>query len=102
MEAAEGLERIDGLEENAGRVKRGLETTGHGVAQFARELEIALQDPFLEDTENATRISSLSKRATDLSTKGELLVRRADRALALALGLEPRADAVLDAPTTTG
>ena len=100
--AAEGLEGFASLAESARRLRMGLDTTRRGLALFVRQLEIAVDDPLLAAAANAARVQDLAHDAVSLSTDGELLVRRADRAIALALGLEPRLDPVLDAPTTTG
>jgi hypothetical protein len=37
-------------------------------------------------------VRKLARQSTNLAVRGELAVRRADRAIATALGLEPRAD----------
>ena len=61
--------------------------------------EIALDDPFLDTRKK--EVDDLATQSTDLAVKGELAIRRADRELALALGLEPRLDQALTTPTTT-
>jgi hypothetical protein len=101
IEAAEGLEDFDFLSQSARDLRRGLDTSRRGLALFVQQLEIALEDPFLAVAANAARVDELAGKAASLSTDGELLVRRADRAIAVALGIEPRLDPVLDAPTTT-
>ncbi len=66
------------------------------------QLEIGALDPFLDDEANADEVSRLARRAADLSSEGEVGIRRADRAIALALGLEPRFDTLFGSPATTG
>ena len=67
-------------------------------------LNVALEDPFLEKDGNQEKVGNLALEGTKLAVQGELAVREADRNIALALGLEPRNDEVLDnplAPTTS-
>ncbi|HEX5467845.1 MAG TPA: hypothetical protein VFW80_02225 [Gaiellaceae bacterium] len=97
LEAAHGLAGIDELDAEGRRLAAGLEQTRDSLALVVQELEIALEDPLL--ARKADEVKDLAKRSTDLAVKGELAVRRADRALALALGLEPRFDQL---QTTTG
>ena len=101
LDAARRLQEIDALERDARRLESGLETTAAGLALFVQELEIAARDPFLEEEENRREVRRLARRGGQLSADGESDVRRADRALAEALGIEPRPDRDLDAPTTT-
>jgi hypothetical protein len=70
----------------------------NSLALVGEELQIALDDPFLETRKK--EVDDLAKEAADLAVKGELAIRRADRPLALALGLEPRLDQIFG--TTTG
>jgi hypothetical protein len=103
LEAAQGLAEIESVAAHARRLTQGLQQSRDSLALVARELEIALDDPFLESRK--AEIDDLAKRSTDLAVKGELAVRRADRALAVALGLEPRLDQIFTgttAGTTTG
>jgi hypothetical protein len=101
LEAADDLSAFKAVAASAHRLRTGLATSRRGLALFVQQLEIALEDPFLDLAVNAGRVEDLARRAATLSTDGELLVRRADRATALALGIEPRVDAVLDATTTS-
>jgi hypothetical protein len=101
IEAARDLEGIERVEVQAGNLRRGLEWTRDGLGLLERQLEIALDDPFLELEANAREVNDLAVRAAGLSRRGELAVRRADRALAIALRLEPRPDILLDRPATT-
>jgi hypothetical protein len=99
LEAARGLAEIDELAADGKRLAAGLQQTRDSLALVLRELEIALEDPLLAT--NADKVNDLAKRSLDLAVQGELAVRRADRALAVALGLEPRFDQ-LETTTAAG
>lgn len=97
LEAARGLASIDKVASDAKQLTEGLQQSRDSLALIAKELEIALDDPFL-----ATRkkeVDDLAKESTQLAVKGELAVRRADHAIATALGLQARPDQLF---TTTG
>jgi hypothetical protein len=96
LEAAEGLTEIDSVSAQAKQLSDGLELSRSSLARVSEELTIALDDPFLETRKK--EIDELAKESAELAVKGELAIRRADRALALALGLEARPDPML---TTT-
>jgi len=98
LEAAKGLEEIDSVSAQAKQLSNGLRLSRSSLALVGEELAIALDDPFLETRKN--EIDDLTKKSADLAVKGELAIRRADHALALALGLEPRLDEMFT--TTTG
>ena len=98
LEAAQGLEEIDSVSAQAKQLSNGLRLSRSSLALVGEELAIALDDPFLETRKN--EIDDLTKKSADLAVKGELAIRRADHALALALGLEPRLDEMFT--TTTG
>ena len=98
LEAAQGLEEIDSVSTQAKQLSNGLRLSRSSLALVGEELAIALDDPFLETRKN--EIDDLTKKSADLAVKGELAIRRADHALALALGLEPRLDEMFT--TTTG
>jgi hypothetical protein len=98
LEAAQGLEEIDSVSAHAKQLSDGLRLTSSGLALIAKELTIALDDPFLETRKK--EIDDLATESADLAGKGELAIRRADRALALALGLKPRLDQMFT--TTSG
>lgn len=102
LEAARGLGAFEAVQEGAGRLEAGLDQTRRGLALFVRQLEIAALDPFLDSEENALQVNRLAREAANLSVEGEFAIRRADRAIALALGIEPRLDPLLDAPAATG
>ncbi len=99
LEAAEGLADLEGLSTHAQQLSEGLRLSRSSLELIAKELEIALDDPFLETRKK--EVDDLAKESAKLAAKGELAVRRADRALAIALGLEPRPDQMF-IPTTTG
>lgn len=98
LEAARGLAEIESVAGDARRLTKGLQLSRNSLELVAEQLEIALDDPFLESRKD--EVDDLAKRSTDLAVKGELAVRRADRAIALALGLEPRLDQMFTGTTT--
>jgi hypothetical protein len=98
LEAAQGLSEIDSVSAHGKQLSEGLRLTRSGLALIAKELTIALDDPFLETRKK--EIADLATESADLADKGELTIRRADRALALALDLEPRPDQMFT--TTSG
>jgi hypothetical protein len=98
LEAAHGLAEIDSVSAHAKQLTGGLQVSRSGLALVAKELEIALDDPFLETRKK--ELDNLAKESADLAVKGELAIRRAGHALAIALGLEPRPDQMFT--TTTG
>lgn len=98
IEAAQGLAEIESTAPPAKQLAEGLQLSRESLALVAKELEIALDDPFLDTRKK--EVDALAKESTDLAVKGELQIRRADRALAEALGLEPRLDQMFT--TTTG
>jgi hypothetical protein len=98
LEAARGLGEIDSVATHAKQLSDGLQMSRNSLALVGEELQIALDDPFLETRKK--EVDDLAKEATDLAVKGELAIRRADRPLALALELEPRIDQIFG--TTTG
>jgi hypothetical protein len=98
LEAAQGLSEIDSVSAHGRQLSDGLRLTRSSLALIAKELTIALDDPFLETRKK--EIDDLATESADLAVKGELAIRRADRALALALGLKARLDQMFT--TTTG
>jgi hypothetical protein len=96
LEAAQGLAEIDSVATHAKQLSDGLEQSRSSLALVGEELQIALDDPFLETRKK--EVDDLAKESAELAAKGEIAVRRADRALAL--GLEPRLDQIFG--TTTG
>jgi hypothetical protein len=96
LEAAAGLAAFGPTTANGEGLVAGLRMTRRGLEAVERELEIAQADPFLDDDRNSAEISRLSRQVVILSRAGEFAIRRADRAIALELGLDPRPDAMLD------
>jgi hypothetical protein len=99
LEAADGLAEIESTSAHAKQLSEGLQLSRDSLALVAKELDIAIDDPFLDTRKK--ELDRLAKQSADLAVKGELEIRRADRALALALGLEPRLDQMFTTPTTT-
>jgi hypothetical protein len=98
LEAADGLAEIESVAAQAQRLSEGLQLSRNSLALVAKELEIALDDPFLDTRKK--EVDDLANESADLAVKGELAIRRADRELALALGLEPRIDQAITGTTT--
>ena len=96
LDAADGLAELERFAGDGDRLRRGLEKTRQSLRLFAEELEIANEDPFLASRANADEIGRLAREGTELAVEGELAIRKADRALALVLDLEPRIDRVVD------
>lgn len=94
LETAGTMRERDELSSEARRLERGLERSREALGLIRKQLAIAERDPFLKRRGNAREVRSLAGRAADLSIEGELLVRRADRALARAVGVEPPSDPV--------
>jgi hypothetical protein len=101
LEAADGLAAFEDVSRNAAGLRDGIETTRASLRLFSEEFDIAARDPFLTEEANAAKIRTLARRAAKLAVAGELEIRRADRAIAIALGLEPRLDPALEAETAT-
>jgi methyl-accepting chemotaxis protein len=103
LEAANDLKQVPEVSKDAAKLADGLQLTRDSLALVAKELEIALDDPLL--ARRGKEVNDLAEKATDLAVKGEVAIRRADRAIALALGLEPRLDLMFTTTTpgtTTG
>lgn len=98
LEAADGLAEIESVAADAQKLSEGLQLSRNSLALVAKELEIALDDPFLDTRKK--EVDELAKESADLAVKGELAIRRADRELALALGLQPRIDPAITGTTT--
>jgi hypothetical protein len=98
LEAADGLAEIESVAAHAQKLSEGLQLSRNSLALVAKELEIALDDPFLDTRKK--EVDELAKESADLAVKGELAIRRADRELALALGLQPRIDPAITGTTT--
>ena len=96
LEAAQGLSEIESVSTHGKQLSGGLRLTRSSLALIAKELTIALDDPFLETRKK--EIDDLAKESADLAVKGELAISRADRALAL--GAKPQLDQMFT--TTSG
>jgi hypothetical protein len=83
--SAEGRKLVDALEQS--RV---------GVGLIARQLDIAVRDPFLDVEANADEIRRLSAESTRISVPAAFARRRAAHAIALALGVKAPDDPMFD------
>lgn len=99
IEAAASLAAFAPYRAEAKRLEHGLRTSREGLRLVVRELEIGRRDPFLEESENRAEVGRLARRSRRLAVEGELERRRADRALALALDVEPAFDPIFDVTT---
>jgi hypothetical protein len=102
LDAARDLKEIPELADHAQQLETGLLTTQESLTYFEQLLQLALVDPFLEEKGNIAKVGTIAKKGADLAIDGEVEVRKADRKLALALGLKPRLDQLLDNPSPTG
>ena len=98
LEAAHGLAGIDSVATPAKQLTDGLEETRNSLALVGQELQIAIDDPFLETRRK--EVNELAKQSTDMAVKAELAIRRADHAIATALGVEPRPDSLFTGTAT--
>jgi hypothetical protein len=96
LEAAAELQAFGPTADHGRQLAGGIRITRRGLAAVEAELALAHVDPFLDDPENEAEISRLARQVVILSRDGELAIRRADHAIALALGLEPRPDPLFD------
>ena len=101
IDAAQRMGEISILAGDAKQLENGLLESQKSLQYFTQMLELALDDPFLEEPGNIEKVGQLARQGADRAVQGELDVRKADRKLAVALGLEPRSDQVLDNPLTT-
>ena len=96
LDAAAELTAFGPTADEGRRLAGGLRITRRGLEAVESELAIARKDPFLDDERNVAEISRLARQVVILSREGEFAIRRADRAIALELGLDPRPDSMLD------
>ena len=96
LDAARALTAYEPTTADGQRLAAGLRTTRSALVLVERELAIGAVDPFLARRSNAAAIKSLARRIVDLSVRGELAIRRADRAIAETLEIEPRFDPMFD------
>jgi len=100
IDAAEGLAAYEPTREDGGRLRDALRRSRDGARLVDRQLEIASRDPFLDLDVNAREVSRLSSESTRVSVPAALARRRAVRAIALTLGVDPPVDVMFDAPQT--
>ena len=98
LAAAQALEGYEPTREEGRRLREALRQSRAGARIVGDQLEIAARDPFLDAAENAAAISRLSADSTRVSVPAALARRRAVRAIALTLGVEPPVDVMYDAP----
>jgi hypothetical protein len=96
--AARALEDYEPTREDGRRLAEALRQTRAGARIVGDQLHIAARDPFLDAAENAAAISRLSAHSTRVSVPAALARRRAVRAIALTLGVDPPVDVMYDAP----
>jgi hypothetical protein len=98
--AAEALARYGPTRRDGGRLRDALRRSRDGAKLVDRQLEIASRDPFLDLDVNAREVSRLSSKSIRVSAPAAFARRRAVRAIALTLGVEPPVDVIFDAPQT--
>lgn len=96
LEAARGLAAYEPTSSDGQTLAEALGKMRGGVRLIERQLEIALLDPFLDADENETEVGRLSTQVTEVSVGAAFDRRRAARAIALALGVEPPFDSMFD------
>jgi hypothetical protein len=101
IEAAAALGRFGDIAREARRLEKALTTSRSGLALLVRTLEIGRRDPFLEDSGNQSEVDRLAREAATFSVDGEFARRRAQRALALTIGVEPTFDVLFDVGAKT-
>jgi vacuolar-type H+-ATPase subunit E/Vma4 len=101
LDAAQEMGAVSLLAGDAKELENGLVESQKSLQYFTQMLELALDDPFLEQPGNIAKVGRLARQGADGAVKGELMVRKADRKLTVSLGLEPRLDQALDNPLTT-
>jgi len=96
--AAEALAAYEPTRTDGVRLRGALRRSRAGARLVDRQLEIAARDPFLDAGVNAREVSRLSSESTRVSVPAEFTRRRAVRAIALTLGVEPPIDVIFDGP----
>jgi len=104
LEATNALAGYDPTHEHSARLRDALQRTRTGAELIQQQLTIARRDPFLDDDANLREIQRLSSESVRVSVPAALARRRAVRAIALQLGVEPPVDVMFDLPNvkTTG
>jgi hypothetical protein len=82
--------------EDGRRLRAALRQTRAGTKLVGRQLDIASRDPFLDVGAHEREISRLSFESRRISVPAALARRRAVRALATTLGVEPPLDVMFD------
>jgi hypothetical protein len=96
--AAKALARYEPTRRNGGRLRDALRRSRDGARLVDRQLEIASRDPFLDLDVNAREVGRLSSESVRVSVPAAFARRRAVRAIALTLGVEPPVDVIFDGP----
>ena len=105
LEATDAIARYEPTHDHGERLRGALRRTRESTALVDRQLDIAQRDPFLDDAANLEEIRRLSSESVKVSAPAAFARRRAVRAIALKLGVEPPFDVLFDSPkrtTTTG
>jgi hypothetical protein len=101
IEAATALAGYGPTQEHGGRLRDALRRTKTGTELIDRQLAIARRDPFLDDDANLREIQRLSSESVGVAVPAALARRRAVRAIAEQLGVEPPLDVMFDLPQKT-
>lgn len=101
LEAAEALAGYGPTRAHGERLRDTLRRSRTGAELVSQQLAIARRDPFLDGDANLREIRRLSSESVRVSIPAALARRRAVRAIALKLGVEPPADVMLDIPPRT-
>ena len=101
LEAADALAGYERTHEQGARLRQALGRTRAGVDAIDRQLDIARVDPFLDVPANVEDIRRLSSQSVKVSAPAAFARRRAVRAIALELGVEPPVDVLFDLPQRT-
>jgi hypothetical protein len=98
VEAADALAGYEPTREHGSRLRDALRQSRAGAELVDRQLAIASRDPFLDVDANLAEIRRLSSESVRVSVPAALARRRAVRAIALELGVEPPVDVLFDVP----
>ena len=101
LEAADALAGYEPTREHGERLHDALGRTREGAVLIDRQLDIAQRDPFLDEAENLEEIRRLSAESVKVSAPAAFARRRAVRAIALRLDVEPPFDVLFDSPKRT-
>jgi hypothetical protein len=96
--SAEALAAYEPTRDDGRKLADALRRTRAGTKLVDRQLSIASRDPFLDTTANEREVGRLSSQITTTSVAAAFARRRAQRAIALALGVEPPLDVMYDVP----